>query len=159
MTGAVEKPLTQYHKNNGRGKKAVNHSSKEENRDVVLCKEKFYIFLERNNFFPLTKGLLMDDLSMTMVTDSLTGRLPMEFVCSFSISFPSEKSQIQRWESYLKAGICEKKSVIDMVEQFPMYFHEIDQIARHAKVAGILDNRQGNMTLADIYRTIKKRHC
>ena len=91
-----------------------------------------------------------------VVTDSLTTRLPMEFACSFSISFPSEESQIQRWESYLKAGICEKESVIDLVEQFPMYFHEIDQIARHAKVAGILDNRQGNMTLADIYRTIKK---
>jgi hypothetical protein len=61
VTGAVENPLTQNLRNNGRSESTVNHNMQRKPERLPLQGEKMYFLLNRGSL-SLDKGLLMGDL-------------------------------------------------------------------------------------------------
>ena len=42
------------------------------------------------------------------------------------------------------------------MDRYPMHFREIDLVARQAKVAAMLENQTGGLTIDEIYKAIRR---
>ncbi len=104
-------------------------------------------FLERLRTF---QGMLF------VVTTSPETFLPPEFACSLHINYPAEELQIRHWENILRDSDQDNNQILDLVERYPMHLREIDLVARQAKVAAMLDNQAGGLTLDEIYKAIRR---
>jgi DNA-directed RNA polymerase subunit beta' len=64
--------------------------------------------------------------------------------------------QIRHWENILKESDQDTNQILDLVDRYPMHLREIDIVARQAKVAAMLNNQTGWLTIKEIYKAIRK---
>ncbi len=82
--------------------------------------------------------------------------LPIEIHHYLEIQYPLEEVQVQRWETHLTDHRPCGEDLVDLVERYPLHLHEIDYVAKQARVAGILEGEERHLTIARIKETVAR---
>jgi len=82
--------------------------------------------------------------------------LPGEFHQYIEIKHPPEEIQIRRWETYLNQNGHTERDLVELVERHPMHLHEIDSVARQARISSLLNGGEGVLRLDHIHERISQ---
>lgn len=101
------------------------------------------------------KRLMQDFHSILFVVSTQVdeSRVPIEFACHISLSYPAEDTQILAWQTHFSE--LSDSEVVELVERYPMHIHEIDLVARQTGITAQL-NGFANAGTADITALAKR---
>lgn len=117
-----------------------------EEKDTLRSLPVWYHFRQQMKHFKGTLFVISRNIPEYLV--------PMEFSYYLSLSYPPEDTQIETWKNHFSN--LTDSSIVDLVEQFPMYIEEINLVANNIEISSRL-NDLNSVSVTDIIQT-SRRH-